>query len=458
MVTRAYFDDELAFRRDSSRGHGYPLSRELPPAPSPYNTAREHHLSNHETRNGNSAADPENNSRPRSRIPVACGRCRKRKIRCSGDLGTGLPCTNCKSAGNENCQFLRVSSTEATMKNEPNDFNNFEPPSAAARLQCRMVPYGHHAYVQQTTPVDAYYQRNTSLSGYQYPANAKYYTMPPFEYQDDGDFVIQQSYPAAMSSDQLLSSNFPVPSVSRAWTPTPQSSKNAPMFLEQESSFNHGQLPYHTYPLRPAISPETKSSSLGGQILTGSLPAPESGNNRVLPFPAGNRQQVASYLHSSSNGLPTSQGGYQSYDGLASTNTQSRKSINSSSISENASLSSSYLPYSSSSPESLASSQRAYSSQTLSQQNAEIYTPNSEGLFHANESTDSSYGTSSETAKRGSQSSQGGPEGAMQAMSNGNLANGHAYVPYNNQSSYPAPPMNIHHAPHRRPSTGISAS
>ena len=78
MVTRAYFDhDGQTFRRDSSRGHGYPLShdRDLPPAPSPYNTAREHHLSNHETRSSNSAADQENhNSRPRSRIPVAVSR------------------------------------------------------------------------------------------------------------------------------------------------------------------------------------------------------------------------------------------------------------------------------------------------------------------------------------------------------------------------------------------------
>ncbi|TVY37203.1 putative transcriptional regulatory protein [Lachnellula occidentalis] len=454
MVTRAYFDDdELSFRRESSRGHGYPLSRELPPAPSPYNTAREHHLSNHETRSAN-GAEQENNSRPRSRIPVACGRCRKRKIRCSGDLGGGQPCTNCKGAGADNCQFLRVSSTEATMKNEPNDFNHFEPPSSAARVQCRMVPYGHHAYAQPTTPVDTYYQRsNASLSGYQYAANPKYYTMPPFEFQDDGDFAMQQSYPAAMSSDQLLSSNFPVSSVSRTWTPGPQSSKNAPMYLEQESSFSHGQLPYHSYPLRPTISPETKPSLLNGQVLSGSLPAPESGNNRVLPFPAANRQ-AGSYLHSSSSGLPTSQGGYQSYDGLVSTNTQSRKSV-----SDNASLSSSYLPYSSSSPESLASSQRAYSSHTLSQQNADIYAPSHEGLFHANESTESSYGTSSETPKRESHSSQGGPEGSMPSMTNGNLANGHAYVPYNNQSSYPAPPMNIHHAPQRRPlSTGISAA
>ncbi|KAK2125672.1 hypothetical protein NOF04DRAFT_1190577 [Fusarium oxysporum II5] len=49
----------------------------------------------------------------RKRIAVACGRCRKRKIRCSGDTGNGGPCTNCKNAGFEPCQFLRVASHEA---------------------------------------------------------------------------------------------------------------------------------------------------------------------------------------------------------------------------------------------------------------------------------------------------------------------------------------------------------
>ncbi|KAG5953488.1 hypothetical protein E4U53_005379 [Claviceps sorghi] len=48
----------------------------------------------------------------RKRIAVACGRCRQRKIRCSGDNGTGEACTNCKSAGADPCQFLRVSSQE----------------------------------------------------------------------------------------------------------------------------------------------------------------------------------------------------------------------------------------------------------------------------------------------------------------------------------------------------------
>ena len=40
---------------------------------------------------------------------LKCMRCRKRKIRCSGDPGQGMPCNNCKNAGSEQCRFLRVS-------------------------------------------------------------------------------------------------------------------------------------------------------------------------------------------------------------------------------------------------------------------------------------------------------------------------------------------------------------
>ncbi|KJR85137.1 uncharacterized protein SPSK_08783 [Sporothrix schenckii 1099-18] len=55
---------------------------------------------------------------PRKRIAVACGRCRQRKIRCSGDLGQNMPCSNCKSAGVTQCLFLRVSSRETPIKSD----------------------------------------------------------------------------------------------------------------------------------------------------------------------------------------------------------------------------------------------------------------------------------------------------------------------------------------------------
>lgn len=69
----------------------------------------------------------EESAPPRKRIAVAvsstvaissskpadqaskCQRCRKRKIRCSGDPGNGQPCSNCKNAGTEPCLFLRAS-------------------------------------------------------------------------------------------------------------------------------------------------------------------------------------------------------------------------------------------------------------------------------------------------------------------------------------------------------------
>ncbi|EOA91348.1 uncharacterized protein SETTUDRAFT_87121 [Exserohilum turcica Et28A] len=48
----------------------------------------------------------------RRRIAVACARCRKRKIRCSGDPGNGSGCINCRQASVDpmSCQFHRVGS------------------------------------------------------------------------------------------------------------------------------------------------------------------------------------------------------------------------------------------------------------------------------------------------------------------------------------------------------------
>jgi len=51
---------------------------------------------------------------------LQCRRCRKRKIKCSGDPGDGQGCSNCRSAGNTDCQFLRVSLSpnEAVMQTD----------------------------------------------------------------------------------------------------------------------------------------------------------------------------------------------------------------------------------------------------------------------------------------------------------------------------------------------------
>ncbi|KAF4626871.1 hypothetical protein G7Y89_g11289 [Cudoniella acicularis] len=465
VATRPYYDDEEpSFRRYSQHrgGHGYPIShdRELPPAPGPYHGPREH-ISAHETRNGHHSSDQDNNARPRSRIPVACGRCRKRKIRCSGDLGTGLPCTNCKSAGVENCQFLRVSSQEAPLKHDPVNFDSFDPPSAAPRLQCRLVPYGPHAYMTPNTPTttNEYYSRGNSVTSYQMPG--RYYGIPHFsEFGEEGVEYGLTTY-NLLGTEHLLPTGLAPSSTTRGWTPTPQLPKSGPLYMEQEPTYSHGQLPYHpAYQLRPTISPETKTTSLNGQSVNSSLPPPITGTDRVLPFPAARTPQVGSYNRPSSTAIPITQAGYHSYDGLWTSNSiNASKQVNNTPASDNNSVSSSYLSYSSSSPESLSSSHTAYTSQAMSQQSSEMYTPTSDNLFHPNDSSDSSYGPSS-GEKRPSHSSQAGTlEGSIPSLSSGNLANGHAYIPYNSQSSYPAPPMDMP-APTsaRRVSTGISAA
>ncbi|KAL4954913.1 hypothetical protein BDW69DRAFT_131811 [Aspergillus filifer] len=64
-------------------------------------------------------AKSQSRGQTRRRIPVACQRCRKRKIRCSGDVGDGQGCSNCRSSGNTLCQFLRVNSEILQPKGTP---------------------------------------------------------------------------------------------------------------------------------------------------------------------------------------------------------------------------------------------------------------------------------------------------------------------------------------------------
>ena len=59
--------------------------------------------------NAKTPSFPTSPQQPELTIIEQCARCRKRKIKCSGDVG-GEGCQNCKSAGvsSGQCQFLRV--------------------------------------------------------------------------------------------------------------------------------------------------------------------------------------------------------------------------------------------------------------------------------------------------------------------------------------------------------------
>ncbi|KAJ5979931.1 hypothetical protein N7481_007229 [Penicillium waksmanii] len=71
----------------------------------------------------------------RRRVPVACGRCRRRKIKCSGDSGDGQGCSNCRSAGNTDCQFLRVNSSAVLPKGTGWPYPNAVGMAASPRMR-----------------------------------------------------------------------------------------------------------------------------------------------------------------------------------------------------------------------------------------------------------------------------------------------------------------------------------
>jgi hypothetical protein len=111
----------------------------------------------------------------RRRIALACARCRKRKIRCSGDPGNGSGCSSCKQAGVEpaECQFHRVGSDFAPIVLDNREIANNLRSIATSQ---QMVPIYNHAngplysrtehhpypqawtvpYSEDTSPVDTY--------------------------------------------------------------------------------------------------------------------------------------------------------------------------------------------------------------------------------------------------------------------------------------------------------------
>ncbi|EAT81166.1 hypothetical protein HBI56_105180 [Parastagonospora nodorum] len=91
----------------------------------------------------------------RRRIAVACARCRKRKIRCSGDPGNGAGCSSCRQAGVEpsSCQFHRVGSD-----NVHKVIDNFHlaqsltgMANSTAMAPLYSMPANEHAYARPTS-------------------------------------------------------------------------------------------------------------------------------------------------------------------------------------------------------------------------------------------------------------------------------------------------------------------
>jgi hypothetical protein len=290
--------------------------------------------------------------------------------------------------------------------------------------------------------------------------------MPSFgEFADENvDYGLHgASYPLMNPDSVGIPSTYTESNAGRGWTPTPQLPKNNnTLFLEQDSTYSHGQYPANSFHIRPLINCESKNMSLNG--MASALPAPIT--DRVLPYPSAGRQSQGSFLRSNENQsvLQSSQSlrnldGIQSYNnGLMSAGMMNAvKSLNNSSIPENASMSAPYLSLTNSNSESVPSSQMGCSSQYsgADHQRTEIYSnTNSNGLYRQqNDSSSSVSNGYSPSSRKPSQASDRSSPATT-------LSNGHTYVPYISQS-YPQPPMEEMPLPistHRPSSAGIQAS
>lgn len=363
--------------------------------------------------------------------------------------------------------------------NSGSDFG-YDQTIAAPRVQCRIATQGTTYTSPHSSPVDydSYPFRGHNMSAYHY--SKPYYPAGVPAFPDFADDTVEYGLHGAsyqlLSSDPLgipINSNFGSAGSNRGWNPATQLPKAAPFFMDQDTAFkpdvvyNQGQPSYHggSFPTRSPLTPEAKGLSL---TAIPSLPAPVAGNDRLLPYPSANRQpaQVGAFHRAVDSMSNNVQSGCHSYNNLMTSNMLSgSKAMTFNPVSDN----SSYLPVSSNSPESLASPLINYSgsdhSISLSHHQSDIYGTN-EGLYSGSDPSDSSYGTSSGESKRGSHSSHATSiGGSIPSTTEGNLVNGHAYVPYNGKISSicPAPRMDLSPSTSntRRPSsqtTGLVSS
>ncbi|PHH69380.1 hypothetical protein CDD82_7791 [Ophiocordyceps australis] len=283
----------------------------------------------------------EDVSSQRKRIAVACGRCRKRKIRCSGDAGNGQPCTNCKTAGYEPCQFLRVSSQEVSqVKGTAFSYNLDASRIAQARGSSSVIaplcvpvsPYadslggvGDSALPPRASAYSSkqYYQGWASGGGYADDSGVEYALCQPSSMQ-------AVSEPSYLAGPYRITSSGSGPSSGSAASAGAAKTAGAGLvYMDTEAAYGYGSvsvggdrqsegpetgcLPYPS--LTSAALPRSSGERLPASGLR-TLPSPAShvGPNYRVDAMSDYRKGDSS-ASSSTAVLDMASGGYHGYDG-----------------------------------------------------------------------------------------------------------------------------------------------
>lgn len=233
--------------------------------------------------NGSDKGDQQ----PRRRIGLACSRCRKRKIKCSGDIG-GAGCQNCKNAGAEECNFLRVNSTSLLPASTAIDYPYSTPslPASMSRGNSGMSSLYSGGYGMMQAPGAASYPARTgSINGQHYsltsrhshPSAAPSYNLTHL----DGTFDNYTQAPQYLLPAQDPSMSYGTQDTSRHWTPIAGNRQSNSVGYESESSFKYGPSGF-PYLNSSAISSIPENYGMNSLSLSRELPRH---GDRILPTP-----------------------------------------------------------------------------------------------------------------------------------------------------------------------------
>ncbi|EHK39421.1 hypothetical protein TRIATDRAFT_91938 [Trichoderma atroviride IMI 206040] len=241
---------------------------------------------------------------PRKRISVACLRCRKRKIRCTGDSGNGQPCLNCKNAGHEPCQFLRVASHETPIiKSDSFSYNLDVARSYQARGASIMPPMptpplpSSYADPMHVPSGEALAYKNGSAYAY----GNKYYPMSTWTngYVEDGNVdyaVYPQPYQPAAVQPPVQQQDASYMMGYRMGTSSPAPMKHEgpgapPLYVEPNAAaYGYPAGPSATSTVasmihRPAASTDANSGYAYQSVASG-IPSHMGTSERLLPAPS----------------------------------------------------------------------------------------------------------------------------------------------------------------------------
>lgn len=314
----------------------------------------------------------------RKRIAVACGRCRKRKIRCSGDAGNGESCTNCKNAGHEPCQFLRVASHEASIVKSEGFTYSLE---ASRQYQARgssaisSLPSTAPAYadgVSSYTSDPFVYRAPTTYGygakpycplatwGHGYADDQSYYNsmyQAPYSSAHDSEYAISHRIASGTPGKSALCVDMepnyaysgPNSATSLVHRPAPVTTDSASLAYQTMMPDSTKSLGYQSLP--------TDSKSLGFQNMAASV----NMGDRLLPAPVG-RTALPNSMGSSYK----SDSGSSIYGSSSSKSSQASTS-NTSPVSSTSEAPSSYTSYESSSMSSTSGCLPSYPTNLASQ-------------------------------------------------------------------------------------------